>query len=90
MPGSLEFMLVFFAIVTVVLLVLVIYGNALDSREDEEIFVNREEEKMMAGDQPALVARMDRLGRIIKVLAVLSVLSLLASAGIWIYTGLYK
>ena len=34
---------------TAVLVVLVIYGNALDSREQVEIYLNKQEEKVMAG-----------------------------------------
>ena len=73
-----------------ILAVLVIYGNALDNREDEEIYLNKSEEKMMAGEQPALIGKMNRLARVIKVAAVTAGVFLLASAGAWAWVGLYK
>ncbi len=90
MSGLLTFMLVVCGVFALVLVVLVIYGNALDSREEEEIYVNKEEEKMMAGDQAALVERMNRLAGIIKVLAIITGVMVIATAGVWIYTGLYQ
>ncbi|MGD0909312.1 MAG: hypothetical protein ABSA96_17150 [Candidatus Acidiferrales bacterium] len=86
----LTYLLVFSGAVTAVLVVLVIYGNALDSREDEEIYLNKAEEKVMAGDQPALISRMNRLARVIVVVAVISGIALLASASVWVYIGLYR
>jgi hypothetical protein len=86
----LTYLLVFSGAITAVLVVLVIYGNALDSREDEEIYLNKTEEKVMAGDQPALIGRMNRLARVIVVVAVISGIALLASASVWVYIGLYR
>jgi hypothetical protein len=86
----LTYLLLFSGAVTAVLVVLVIYGNALDSREDEEIYLNKTEEKVMAGDQPELIGRMNRLSRVIVVFAVISGIALVASAGVWVYIGLYK
>jgi heme A synthase len=86
----LTYLLVFSGAVTAVLVALVIYGNALDSREDEEIYLNKTEEKVMAGDQPALITRMNRLARVIVVVAVISGIALLASASVWVYIGLYR
>jgi hypothetical protein len=73
-----------------VLVILVIYGNALDSREGEEIYLNKTEEKMMASEQPALIGKMNRLAQVIKVVAVIAGVFLLASAGIWVWIGLHK
>jgi len=86
----LTYLMAFSGAVAAVLVVLVIYGNVLDSREDEEIYLNKTEEKMMASDQPALVGKMNRLARVITVLAIITGVSLLATAGIWVYIGLYK
>jgi len=72
------------------LVVLVIYGNALDSREGEEIYLNKTEERMMASDQPSLIKKMDSLSRAITVLAVTAGVLLLASAGVWVWIGLHK
>jgi hypothetical protein len=73
-----------------VLVVLVIYGNALDSRDDTEIYLNKTEEKMIASEQPALIDKMKRLARLITVVAVTAGVFLLASAGIWVWIGLHK
>lgn len=70
--------------------VLVIYGNALDTRADEEIYLNKTEEKMMASDQPALISKMNRLSRVITVVAVTAGVFLVASAGVWVWIGLHK
>lgn len=86
----LTYLMAFSGAVAAVLVILVIYGNVLDSREDEEIYLNKTEEKMMASDQPALVGKMNRLARVITVLAFITGVSLLATAGIWVYIGLYK
>ncbi len=75
---------------SVVLVVLVIYGNALDTREDEEIYLNKTEEKMMASDQPALITKMNRLAQVIKLVAVTAGVFLLASAGVWVWIGFNK
>jgi len=89
-PAVMTYLLMFCGAVSAVLVVLVIYGNALDTRADEEIYLNKTEEKMMASDQPALVSKMNRLARVITVLAIITGVSLLATAGIWVYIGLYK
>lgn len=90
MPAVMNYLLMFCGAVTAVLVVLVVYGNVLDSRADEEIYLNKTEEKMMASDQPALVSKMHRLARVITVLAIITGVSLLATAGIWVYIGLFK
>jgi len=86
----LTYLLIVSGAITAVLVVLVIYGNALDSREDEEIYVNKAEENMMAGEQRALIGKMNRLARLITAVAVLAGIFLLTSAGVWVYIGLYK
>ena len=88
--STLTYLLIISGAFTAVLVVLVIYGNALDSREDEEIYLNKTEEKMMASEQPVLLGKMNRLARVITIVAVLSGVSLLASAAVWVWIGLYK
>ena len=80
----------FSAAVAAVLVVLVIYGNALDTRVENEIYLNKTEEKIMASDQSALVGKMNRLAQLITVLAIITGVSLLSTAGVWAYIGLYK
>ena len=90
LSSLLTILMAFSGVVAAVLVVLVIYGNALDTRADEEIYLNKTEEKMMASEQPALVSKMSHLARVITVVAIITGVSLLATAGIWVYIGLYK
>ncbi len=87
---AMRYLFMFCGAVTAVLVILVVYGNVLDSRADEEIYLNKTEEKMMASDQPALMGKLNRLARAIKVLAIITGVSLLVTAGIWVYIGLNK
>ena len=88
--SALTYLLIISGAITAVLVVLVIYGNNLDSREDEEIYLNKSEEKTKGGEQRALIGKMNRLARVITIVAVLAGVFLLASAGVCAYIGLYK
>jgi hypothetical protein len=90
MPTPLAMLLMLWGAVTAVLIILVIYGNALDSHEDEEIYINKKEEQFMGGQQKVLVAKMEPLKKLIFVLAVFSGILLLTSATIWAYIGLTR
>jgi hypothetical protein len=90
MPNSLAILLMLWGGVTAVLIVLVIYGNTLDSHEDEEIYINKKEEELMGGEQKVLVAKMERLKKLIFSLAVFSGILLLTTATIWVYIGLTR
>ena len=85
---SLAYLLVAWGAVTAVLVVLVIYGNTLSSREDDELYLNQAEQVMMASEQQILIGKMNHLARVIVYLAVLSGLLLVASAGVWAWIGL--
>jgi hypothetical protein len=89
-PNTLAYLLMIWGAITTVLVVLVIYGNALSTREDDEIYLNKTEESMMADEQRTLIGKMTRLARVITVLAVMSGVFFLASAGVWVWIGLYK
>ena len=89
MTNVLDYLLGFCGAISAFLVVLVIYGNALDSREDDELYLNQAEQKVMAGDQPALIARMNRLARVITIVAVVTGISLLGTAGLWAWIHLY-
>jgi hypothetical protein len=39
--------------------VLVRYGNTLSIREDDEIYLNRAEDRIMAAEQKVLITKMD-------------------------------
>jgi hypothetical protein len=86
----LTYLMGFSGAISAVLVVLVIYGNVLDTRADEEIYLNETEEKMLASEQPSLINKMKHLSRVITVLAIITGVSLLATAGIWVYIGLYR
>ena len=90
LSNLLTYLVGFSGAIGAVLVVLVIYENALDTRADEEIYLNKTEEKMMASEQPALASKMNHLARVITVLAIITGVSLLATAGVWVYIGLYK
>jgi hypothetical protein len=90
MPSPLAALLMSWGVVTAMLIVLVIYGNTLDIHENEEIYINTKEEKLMGGEQRVLVAKMEQLKKVILMLAVASGVLLLASAGIWTYIGLTR
>ena len=89
-PSPLAILLMLWAAVTGVLIILVIYGNTLDSHEDEEIYINKKEEEFMGGEQKILVAKMERLKKLIFSLAIASGILLLTSATIWAYIGLTR
>jgi len=86
--SSLAYLFVSWGIVTAVLIVLVIYGNTLSSREEDQLYLNSAEQVMMASEQQALIGKMNHLARLIVYVAALSGLLLLASAGMWVWIGL--
>jgi hypothetical protein len=90
LASMLTYLLIAGGAASAILVVLVIYGNVLDTRADEEIYLNKTEEKMMASEQPALILKMNRLSRVITVLAVTAGVLLLASAGVWVWIGLHR
>jgi hypothetical protein len=90
MPATLSYLLITWGTITAVLLVLVIYGNTLSIREDDEIYLNRAEDRIMAAEQRVLITKMDRLKRVIAVLASASGILLIASAGVWAWIGFHS
>ena len=89
-PVPLLYMLIVCGITTTILAVLVIYGNALSTREEDQLYLNKAEQSMMASEQKVLIGKMDRLKRVIVVLAVISGVLVLASTGTWLWYGLMK
>ena len=83
----LEYLLTSWIAVTGVLIVLVIYGNALSTREDDELYLNRSEQVMMATEQNVLIRKMHKLAHVIIGFAVLSGLLLVATTGVWAWIG---
>jgi hypothetical protein len=69
-------------------LALVIYQNSLSTREDDQLFLNKAEQTIMASEQRKLVGQLRWLARLIYVFAALTAVFLLASAGLWVWIGL--
>lgn len=86
--NSLMYLLASWGAVTAVLVALVIYGNTLSIREEDQLYLNAAEQEMMASEQQVLIGKMRQLARVIIYLAVVSAALLLASAGIWVWIGL--
>jgi hypothetical protein len=86
-PPPLAYLLFLWGLITAVLVIVMIYRNTLSIREDDQIFLDEEEEVMMAAEQRLLAGRMNRLARPLTVLAVLSGVLLLATCGVWLWTG---
>ena len=88
LPSSLAYLLLSWGVITAVLLALLIYRAVLSTREDDQIYLNKAEVSMMAGEQQVLLGKLERLGRPIIWLAVLSGLLLIGTAGVWLWNGL--
>lgn len=86
----LTYLLVSWGAVTVVLLGLVIYGNTLSTREDDELYLNQAEQVMMASEQKVLINKMHSLLRVIIGLAVVSGVLFVATAGVWVWIGFHS
>ena len=84
----LEYLLASWIAVTGILVVLVIYGNALSTREDDELYLNHSEQVMMAAEQNVLITKMSHLARVIVGFAILSGLLFAATGGVWAWIGL--
>jgi hypothetical protein len=88
--SPLDFLLIALGLATAILAVLVIYGNALSTREEDQLYLNGAEQSIMASEQKVLIAKMDRLKNVIIVLAVIAGTLALASGGVWVYIGLTR
>lgn len=84
---SLAYLLMSWGAITAVLILLVIYGNTLSSREEDQLYLNNAEQAMMASEQQVLIGRMRHLARVIVYLVIASGL-LLASVALWAWMGL--
>ena len=86
--GPLAYLLMSWGVITTMLIILVIYRATLSTREDDQLFLNKAEDQMMASEQRVLIGKIDRLARPIIGLAVLSGILLIASGGLWLWGGL--
>jgi hypothetical protein len=69
-------------------LALVIYGNSLSTREDDQLFLHKAEQTIMATEQRKLFGQLRWLARSIYVFAAITATLLLAGAGLWVWIGL--
>jgi hypothetical protein len=76
-------LLIAWGVVTAVLVVALIYRSTLETREEDQIFLDAAGESMAT--ERALVARIEKLSKPITALVVLSGLLLVATAGIWLW-----
>jgi hypothetical protein len=77
-------LLIAWGVVTAVLVVALIYRSTLETREEDQIFLDAAGDAM-ASEQRALVARIEKLSRPITALVVLSGLLLVVTAGLWLW-----
>jgi hypothetical protein len=90
LAAPLSYLLVAFGLTTSVLMALVIYGHTLSTREEDQLYLNKAEQSMMASEQLVIIGKMDRLKKVIIVLAAASGALMLASAGVWVWIGLTR
>ena len=84
--GMLQMRLTTWGVITAVLICVMIYRSTLETREEDQIFLDAAGESM-ANEQRAIVARIERLGRPIVALMVVSGVLLAVIAGLWLYQG---
>jgi hypothetical protein len=77
-------LLVAWGVVTAILVVVLVYRSTLETREEDQIFLDAAGESM-ASEQRAIVARIQKLSKPITALVVVSGLLLVATAGIWLW-----
>ena len=88
LPSPLAYLLLFWGLVTAVLVALLIYRSTLSSKEDDQLYLNKAEASMMGAEQQVIITKLQRLSQPITWLAVLSGVLLVASAGVWVWIGL--
>jgi len=84
--GTIQILLIVWGVITAVLICAMIYRSTLETREEDQIFLDAAGDSM-AQEQRAIVAKIEKLGRPIAALAVLSGLILVAIVGLWLYQG---
>lgn len=84
--GVIQILLIVWGVVTAVLICAMIYRSTLETREEDQIFLDPAGESM-AREQRAIVAKIEKLGRPITALAVVSGIILVTIVGLWLYQG---
>ena len=86
MGTSVVYLLLVWGLVTTVLVALLVYRGFLESREDDQIFINKAQDHM-AAEQRDIIAKVTRLGAPIKALSIASGVLLVVCAGAWLWAG---
>ena len=84
--GTIQILLIVWGAVTAALICAMIYRSTLETREEDQIFLDAAGDSM-AREQRQIVAKIERLGRPIAALAVVSGLILVTIVGMWLYQG---
>lgn len=87
-PDPLAYLLASWGVISAMLVVLLIYRATLSNKEADQIYLNKAEEQIMATQQREIIGKINGLGRSIISLAVLSGILFVATAGMWLWTGL--
>jgi predicted RND superfamily exporter protein len=87
MATPLVYLLIVWGLITAALIALLVYRSFLESREDDQIFINKAEDHI-AAEQRTIIKKVTKLGAPIKILSVASGVLLVAFVGAWIWTGL--
>jgi hypothetical protein len=90
MQTSLTYLLASWGAVTAVLVALIVYGNALSTREDDELYLNSAEQVMMASEQKVLIGKMHSLLHVIIGVSIVSGVLFVATAGVWAWIGFHS
>lgn len=77
---------VVWGVVTAVLVCVMIYKSTLETREEDQLFLDAAENHM-AAEQQLILQRIEKLQRPVMALMVASGVLLAAIAGIWVYQG---
>jgi Tfp pilus assembly protein PilN len=79
-------LLVLWGVITAVLICVMIYKSTLETREEDQLFLDSAENHM-AAEQRLIVQRIEKLRRPVTALMVVSGALLAVIAAIWVYQG---
>jgi uncharacterized protein (DUF2062 family) len=86
MQNLLYGLLIVWGVVTAVLICVMIYKSTLETREEDQLFLDAAENHI-AAEQQLILQRIEKLQRPVMALMVVSGVLLAAIASIWVYQG---